>query len=162
MVEPSCALRSALMILICKISNRGSQIPEPLLMFNSKRPLKVQISRGLGPFFHIELLKLAVMRSSSNARNGIASRSSSFKRTCLIISERERVAWLERLLETKRGITPNHWTATAQLGRLLACTRLRRRERIWLYFAGGRGQQVRNRPDVKRGVCGYIYMYIYI
>ena len=39
------------------ISNRGSQIPEPLLIFTSKYTLKVQISQGLGSFFQIELLK---------------------------------------------------------------------------------------------------------
>ena len=38
-------------------SNRGSQIPEPLLMFTSGCPSKLQVSQGLGPFFQIELLK---------------------------------------------------------------------------------------------------------
>ena len=33
----------------------ASQIPEPLLIFTSRRPLKVQISQGQGPFFQIEL-----------------------------------------------------------------------------------------------------------
>ena len=35
----------------------GSRIPEPLLSFTSRYPLRVQISQGLGPFFQIELLK---------------------------------------------------------------------------------------------------------
>ena len=48
-------IRSVLIISIRKISNCGSQIPEPSLMFNSTCPLKVQISQGLGPFFLIEL-----------------------------------------------------------------------------------------------------------
>ena len=34
----------------------SSQIPEPLLVFISKCPLKVQIFQGLGPFLQIELL----------------------------------------------------------------------------------------------------------
>ena len=38
-----------------------SQIPEPLLMFASTCPLRVQISQGLGPFFQIELLKAGRM-----------------------------------------------------------------------------------------------------
>ena len=46
-------LRSVLIISIRNISNRGSRIPEPLLMFTSKCPLKVQISQVLGPFFQI-------------------------------------------------------------------------------------------------------------
>ena len=46
-----------LRIPIRTISNRGSQIPEPLVMFTSTHPSKVQISLGLGPFFQIELLK---------------------------------------------------------------------------------------------------------
>ena len=50
--------RSVLRISIHKkTTNRGSQIPEPLLMFTSKRPLKAQISQGLSPFVQIELLK---------------------------------------------------------------------------------------------------------
>ena len=55
--DPSSAMQSVLMIPIRQISNRGSQIPEPLLMFTSKCPLKVQTSQGLGPFSQIELLK---------------------------------------------------------------------------------------------------------
>ena len=34
-----------------------SQIPDPLHIINSKRPLNVQISQGLGPFLQTELLK---------------------------------------------------------------------------------------------------------
>lgn len=33
-------------------------MPEPLLMFTSRCPFKVQISQGLNPFFQISLLKL--------------------------------------------------------------------------------------------------------
>ena len=40
-----------------KFQIEGLQIPEPLLISNSKCPLKVQNSQGLGPFFRIELLK---------------------------------------------------------------------------------------------------------
>ena len=43
--------RSALIISIRRNSNRESQIPEPLLIFTSRCPLKVQISQGLGLFF---------------------------------------------------------------------------------------------------------------
>ena len=49
--------RSVLIIPIYTISNCGSQISEPLFVFTSKCPLKVQISRGLGPFSQIELFK---------------------------------------------------------------------------------------------------------
>ena len=45
------------MISIRKISNWGSQIPEQLLIFTSKWPLRVQISQELGPFLQIELLE---------------------------------------------------------------------------------------------------------
>ena len=38
------------------VSHRGSQISEPLSMFDSKYPVKVQMSQGLGPFVHVELL----------------------------------------------------------------------------------------------------------
>ena len=54
---PSGPLRSVLIISTPTMSNRGSQIPEPLLVFTSKCPWKLQISQGLGPLFHIELLK---------------------------------------------------------------------------------------------------------
>ena len=40
-----------------QISNRGSRIPEVLLVFTSKCPSEVQISQGLGAFFHISFLK---------------------------------------------------------------------------------------------------------
>ena len=49
--------RSVLPISIRWISNWGSRIPETLLVFTSKCPLKVQISQGLGPFSQIELLR---------------------------------------------------------------------------------------------------------
>ena len=49
--------RSALLISTREISNRGSNIQEPLLAFASKCPLKVQISQEPGPFVQIELLK---------------------------------------------------------------------------------------------------------
>ena len=49
------AIRSVLTISIRKFSNRGSRIPEPLLVFTSKCPLKIQVSQGLGPFFQIEV-----------------------------------------------------------------------------------------------------------
>ena len=42
-------------------------MPEPLLMFTSPCPLKVQISQGLGPFFQIELLKTVRMSSQDTA-----------------------------------------------------------------------------------------------
>ena len=39
---------------ICRVSSRGSQIPEPLIiMFTPKCPLKVQIFQGLRQFFQI-------------------------------------------------------------------------------------------------------------
>ena len=47
----SATLPSVLMISIRNISNRGAQIPEPLLMFTSKRPLGVQTFPGSGPSF---------------------------------------------------------------------------------------------------------------
>ena len=50
-------LRSVLIISVCINSNSGSQIPEPLLMFTSTCPLKVQIPQGLGPFVQIEFLQ---------------------------------------------------------------------------------------------------------
>ena len=49
--------RHRLIISIRTISSWGYQIPEPLLVFASQCPLKVQISQGLGPFFQIYLLK---------------------------------------------------------------------------------------------------------
>ena len=55
--KPPAAVRSLLIIPIHKISNQVSQIPEPLHILTSKCPLKVQISKGLGPFLQIELLK---------------------------------------------------------------------------------------------------------
>ena len=50
---PIACLRSVLIITIYTISNRGSQIPEPLLVFTSTCPLTVQMSQGLGQFFKI-------------------------------------------------------------------------------------------------------------
>ena len=41
--------RSVLVISIRIISDRGSRIPEPLLMFPSTCPSEVQISQALGP-----------------------------------------------------------------------------------------------------------------
>jgi len=51
---------------ICKISNRGSRIPDTSLGFTSRCPLKTQISKRLGPFLHIELLKTSL---APNPRN---------------------------------------------------------------------------------------------
>ena len=47
---------SVLMISTRKVSNRGSWIPEPLLLLPSECRLKAQISQGLGPLFQIQLL----------------------------------------------------------------------------------------------------------
>ena len=46
-----------LIIPIRKSPSRGSRIPEPLPIFNSKCPVKAQISQGPGPLSHDELLK---------------------------------------------------------------------------------------------------------
>ena len=54
---PDAVLRSVLIISTRRTSNGGPQIPEPVPTLPSKRPLKVQISQGLGPFLQIELLK---------------------------------------------------------------------------------------------------------
>ena len=53
----SGCLRSVLRSLLCNLTNRGPRIPEPLLMFTSTCPLKVHISKGLGPIFQIARLK---------------------------------------------------------------------------------------------------------
>ena len=50
-------IRSVIIISIYSTSKSGSQIPEPLLLFNSNCHWKVQISQGLGPCFQLELLK---------------------------------------------------------------------------------------------------------
>ena len=42
--------RSSLMISTRQASNRGSRVPEPLLVFDSECPLNVQIFQELGPF----------------------------------------------------------------------------------------------------------------
>ena len=57
------------MISIRTISNRGSRIPEPLLVFTSKCPLKAQISQGLGPFVQIQLLKTGSIVQNSTVRD---------------------------------------------------------------------------------------------
>ena len=49
--------RSVLVSSIRTISDRGSQIPEPLILLTSECPLEVQISQGLGPFSQVELNK---------------------------------------------------------------------------------------------------------
>ena len=56
-VSRSIMPRSVLVISISIIPNRGSRIPEPLLMFTSKCPLNVQISQGLSQILQIELLE---------------------------------------------------------------------------------------------------------
>ena len=64
-------LGSALMTSARKISNRGPQIPEPLLVFTSKCPFKVQISQGLGPLFQIETFwELAVQCNTLQCKSG--------------------------------------------------------------------------------------------
>lgn len=50
-------IRSVLTASTRKVANRGSRIPEPLLVLTPRGPLKVQISQGMCPFFQIELLK---------------------------------------------------------------------------------------------------------
>ena len=63
-------LRSVLIISIHTTSSWGSQIPKPLIMSNSKHPLKVWISQGLGPFFQIVLLKTGCVGCFLLARGG--------------------------------------------------------------------------------------------
>ena len=61
---------------IHKTSDCGSQIPEPLRILTWTCPLKVQISQGLGPFFHVKLLwKLALgaLKGSTGCLGGLGS-----------------------------------------------------------------------------------------
>ena len=60
-------IRSVLMISIQNNKQR-SNIPEPLLTFTSKCPLKVNISQGQGPLFQIKLLKTGHMRNMFSQR----------------------------------------------------------------------------------------------
>ena len=53
---------------VCNMSNGGSRILEPLLVFAVQCPLRVQISQGLGPFFQIELLKTGHTAAFPNPR----------------------------------------------------------------------------------------------
>ena len=83
----SAHLRSVLTISFRNISIRGSNISEPLLMFTSGYPFKVQISQGLGQFAHVVVLK------SDRGRTGvctalsseIVSRSYIYTYTCIYI-----------------------------------------------------------------------------
>ena len=59
-------LRSVLIISVREISNRGSRIQEPWLMFTSKCPLKVQISQGLEDYLKHKRLKSDRATVSSN------------------------------------------------------------------------------------------------
>ena len=57
-VGVSCVVPSVLIISTRKLSNWGSQVPEPLLMLTATCALKAQISQGLGPFSRLNFWKL--------------------------------------------------------------------------------------------------------
>ena len=52
-------IRSVLITSICNISNRGSQIPEPLLLVTSTCPLKFKSPRGWANLSRLNFWKLA-------------------------------------------------------------------------------------------------------